>query len=124
MKSLFTVVLFVVSALSFGQTNLTGKTLSVDEATKIQNMSIHVEVDSAEEVASTFKTADIESLFDEVEEGQDISFKITCNGEKMSNGVKSHMSYAVKGNTTDKKSFLLSVKKMRKAAINYYKNKE
>ena len=41
----------------------------------------------------------------------------------MSNGVKSSMSYEIKGNTSDKKTFLESIKKLREAAIKYYKSK-
>ncbi len=117
MKNLTTILMLLIAIVSFGQTT----TLSGDA--KIESMSIHVEVDSAEEVASTFQTEDIESILDDVELGEEVSFKITCNGKSMSNGVKSHMSYAVKGNSNDKKDFIKSVKKMRKAAINYY-NKE
>ena len=64
------------------------------------------------------------SLLNLTEEGEELSFKIKCNGKKMSNGVKSSMSYEIKGNTNDKKTFLKNIEKLRKAAIKYYKSKE
>jgi len=124
MKALFTVLSLTIATLTFGQTNLTGTSLSHSDDVKVESMSIHVKVDSAEEIASTFKTADIESILDELKPAEAILFKITCNGKTMSNGIKSHASYAVKGNTNDKEGFVKRVKKMRKAAINYYKNKQ
>ena len=41
----------------------------------------------------------------------------------MSNGVKSQVSYQIESKSNDKKAFLFGIEKIRKAAINYYNNK-
>ena len=112
-------VILTLSLTSTQAQNLTAK-INTSEV-KIEN--IKIEVDSAEEIESTFTIDDFESLLNEADEGEELSFKIKCNGEKMSNGVKSSMSYEIKGNTSDKKIFLESIKKLREAAIKYYKSK-
>ena len=122
MKNLFTVLALCVSVVIFAQTqNLKGE-VKITEV-KVEYIKIEVEVDSAEEIESSFAIKDFESFLDEADEGEELSFKIKCNGEKMSNGVKSSMSYEIKGNTGDKKAFLDSIKKLREAAIKYYKSK-
>ncbi|TCK67476.1 hypothetical protein DFQ05_1252 [Winogradskyella wandonensis] len=123
MKNLITVVAIIMVTSVFAQSNnLKGEVKLGDN--KIENMSISVEVDSAEEIESTFSIKDFEELLDITEKGEELSFKIKCNGKTMSNGVKSSMSYEIKGNTNDKKEFLKNIKKLRKAAIKYYKSKE
>ncbi len=119
------VVALLMITFSFGQTqSLQGKTTTSSSEIKMENLQIEVVVDSAEEVKSTFTTKTIEELIGETAQGDEFSFKIICKGEKMSNGVKSQVSYKVKGNTEDKKEFLESVKKIRAAAIKYYESKE
>ncbi len=122
MKILIKILVILTLSLTSSQAqNLTAK-INTSEV-KIENIKIEVEVDSAEEIESTFTIDDFESLLNEADEGEELSFKIKCNGEKMSNGVKSSMSYEIKGNTSDKKTFLESIKKLREAAIKYYKSK-
>lgn len=111
--------LLVILTLSLTSTQAQNLTAKINTS----EVKIEVEVDSAEEIESTFTIDDFESLLNEADEGEELSFKIKCNGEKMSNGVKSSMSYEIKGNTSDKKTFLESIKKLREAAIKYYKSK-
>ncbi|SHH00388.1 hypothetical protein [Winogradskyella jejuensis] len=123
MKNLITLItLFMATAIFAQSKDLNGK-VKLDDV-KIENVSISVEVDSAEDIESTFSIKDFEELLDITEKGEELSFKIKCNGKTMSNGVKSSMSYEIKGNTNDKKEFLKNIKKLRKAAIKYYKSKE
>jgi len=93
------------------------------EDIQLKDLKVSVTVDSAEEVEAVFDLKDIKALIGEVKENEDISFDIICNGDKMSNGAKSTLSYSITGNTKDINGFLKSVKKIRKAAIKYYKNK-
>ncbi|RZN84288.1 MAG: hypothetical protein EVB11_02460 [Winogradskyella sp.] len=123
MKNLITVLALCLSVSIFAQSqNLKGEVKVTD--VKVENVKIEVEVDSIEEIESTFTIEDFKQLLDETEEGEDLTFKIKCNGKKMPNGLKSSMSYEVKGNTSDKESFLKNVAKLRKAAIKYYQSKK
>lgn len=124
-KNLITSLALLLAIVSFGQAKtINGNAKINDGAVSIEDVSIHVTVDSAEEIKSTFTIGAIKELLDESAESKEISFKITCNGSKMASGVKSHVSYEVKGNTDDKKNFLRSIKKIRKAAIKYYQSKQ
>jgi hypothetical protein len=123
------IICLALLILSFGfsqshsmKNDINAEATYINEEIKLKNVSIEVTVDSAEEIKSTFTTKGIKELLDDTDEGEDISFKIICNGVKMSNGSKSHASYEVKGNTDNKKQFLKSIKKIRKAAIKYYHN--
>jgi hypothetical protein len=120
MKTVFTILGLLIATVGFSQSNLDG---NVTSNLDISDLNISVTVDSAEEVESTFKVKDIKELLAQNIDIQNITFEIICNGEYMSNGEKSTLSYKVNGNTKDAKSFLKTIKKMRKAAINYYKNK-
>ena len=123
MKNLIKLLVILTLSLTFTQAqNLTAK-INTSEV-KIENIKIEVEVDSAEEIEYCFTIDDFESLLDEADEGEELSFKIKCKRKEMSNGVESSMSYEIKGNTSDKKTFLKSIKKLREAAIKYYKSKK
>nr|WP_321245791.1 hypothetical protein [uncultured Psychroserpens sp.] len=123
MKTVFTILGLLIATVSFSQTkNLEAQVITQD--TKITDLSVSVTVDSAEEVESTFKMKDIKKILSEMEDNGEISFEIICNGDEMSNGTKSTLSYRVNGNANDMKGFLKSIKKIRKAAIKYYDNKE
>jgi hypothetical protein len=122
MKTVFTFLGLFIATVSFSQAqNLDGKVIT--ENTKITNLSVSVTVDSAEEVEATFNMKDIMTILNEVEGDEEISFEITCIGEKLSEGVTRKVSYRVTGNSKDKKNFLKSIKRIRKAAIKYYNDK-
>ncbi|MFD1063036.1 hypothetical protein ACFQ1Q_07240 [Winogradskyella litorisediminis] len=91
---------------------------------KVESLSISVEVDSAEEIESTFSIEDFEEILNETEAKDELSFKIKCNGKKMSNGKSSSVSYTVKGNINEKQKFLESIAKVRASAIKYYNSKK
>ncbi|WP_204346935.1 hypothetical protein [Psychroserpens algicola] len=122
MKTVITIIGLLITTLGFSQTNNIEANFTTQD-TKIRNLNVSVSVDSAEDVASTFNMKDIKTILNEVADNEDVSFEITCNGDVMSNGAKSTVSYRVNGNTKDIKGFLKSVKKIRKAAIKYYNNK-
>lgn len=123
-KNFITVLVLFLVTLSYGQlTETEGKTEIVVDEIKVEDVKIEVSVDSAEEIESTFSIEDIEKIFDENTDSEEITFKIICNGEKMSNGESSSVSYSVKGNRKGKDLFIKSVDRIRKAAIKYYKNK-
>ncbi|MFT5849044.1 MAG: hypothetical protein ACJARX_002072 [Psychroserpens sp.] len=122
MKTVFTFLGLFIATVSFSQAqNLDGKVIT--ENTKITNLSVSVTVDSAEEVEATFNMKDIKTILNEVEGDEEISFEITCIGEKLSEGVTRKVSYRVTGNSKDKKNFLKSIMRIRKAAIKYYNDK-
>ena len=122
MKNLITVLLVCISTFGMSQTKSINGKASLEEV-KIQGMSVSVTVDSAEEIESTFKVKDIKEILGRVDDNEDVSFEIVCNRNVMSNGNTSHVSYKVDGNSNDINGFLKRVKKVRKAAINYYKTK-
>ncbi|WP_298755045.1 hypothetical protein [uncultured Psychroserpens sp.] len=121
MKHLFTILTLFITTISYSQTPiLNGKVTTNDTVT---DLSISVNVDSAKEIESTFIMKDIKELLEDIDSDESITFEITCNGKQMSNGQKSKMSYTVNGSRKDIDGFLKRVKKMRKAAIEYYNNK-
>lgn len=122
MKNVFKILMLLVVTVSFSQTNIADEEVTIDDV-KISNINVSVTVDSAEDIVSTFNVKDIKELLELSEQNEPLSFEIICNGDKMSNGKNTTLSYRVKGNTNDSKDFLKSVKKVRKAAIKYYKNK-
>ena len=123
MKNVFTILTLLLTTISFGQSEDIEFEITENNL-KVSDLSVSVTVDSAEEVESTFKVNDIKELLKESVDVENISFEIICNGDMMSNGKKSTLTYKVNGNSDDTKSFLKSIKKMRKAAIKYYKNKQ
>ena len=122
MKSLITSLALLVTLAGFSQSKSINEMVS-KETVKVTNVAIAITVDSAEEIESSFKVKDIKDVLDISGTDEVVSFKITCNGDQMSNGVKSHVSYQIEGNSNDKKAFLFGIEKIRKAAINYYHNK-
>lgn len=121
-RKFITVLTLFVATSIVAQTKNLNEDISSSEI-KIQNFEIAVEVDSIEEIESTFKVEDFKDILKDTGKNEPLVFKIKCNGEKMTNGLKSHISYEVKGNTNDKKGFLKNIKKIRNAAIKYYKTK-
>lgn len=90
---------------------------------KVENFQIAVEVDSLEEIESTFSVDDFREILSETGENESITFSIKCNDRKVGEEVKSHIKYEIKGNTNEKEKFLESVEKIRAAAIKYYSSK-
>lgn len=122
MKAAITMAFLLLVTISLGQTQNFKDSESL-QVTKVSDFKISVTVDSAEDLETTFKMNDVKDVLNEVSEDESLSFEIICNGHEMSNGEKSKVSYKVKGNSNDLKGFLKTVKKVRKGAINYYKNK-
>lgn len=122
MKNLITILALLISTYGISQTKSVNGTATIQDL-KIHGLNVSVDVDSVEEIESTFSVKDIKEILNHVSDNEEVSFEIVCNGKPMSSGVKSHVSYKVKGNTDDIKGFLKSVKKIRKAAIKYYKAK-
>lgn len=123
MKNVITSLALLVTLACFSQLKSTN-TIITEETVKVNSVSVAITVDSAEDIESSFKVADIKDVLDLSDDNEIVSFKLTCNGEKMANGVKSQVSYQIEGNSDDKKSLLLSIEKIRIAAINYYKSKK
>ena len=121
-KNLIISLALLITLSSFSQSKLMNG-MVVKETTRVENVSVEVTVDSAEEIESTFKVEDIKEILNSSNDNETLSFKITCNGDKMSNGVKSKVSYKIEGSSNDLESFLIGIEKIRTAAINYYNNK-
>ena len=113
------ILLLFNSTAGFSQSKNT-KGLVVNEMVKVESLAITVAIDSAEELESTFKLDDLTKMLNESSKNQTISFELICNGDKMTNGVTSYLSYKVHGNSDEPEEFLKRVEKVRKAAINYY----
>ena len=115
--------LFLVGC-SFGYSQSQPKEdFEVRKEVKVESVDVVVTVDSAKELESTFTIDDIKEMFDLTNKDKDVSFKLVCNGDLMSNGKKSHMSYKIEGSSNDQETFIKRVNDIRKAAIKYYKNK-
>ena len=118
-KNVFTILGLLLVTLSFSQSkNLKG--IIKNDEVQINNLSISVTVDSAEEVESIFNMNDVREILETLVDNQEVSFEIICNGNLMTNGEKSTLSCKVNGKSDNIDLFLKSVKKMRQAAINYY----
>lgn len=120
MRYLVTSIVLLISIVGFSQSkSING--MAIKETTKVENVSAVVTVDSVEEIESVFSIEDIKEILGSSDANQTVSFKIICNGEKMTSGEKSHVSYKIDGNSSDIEAFIMGVYKIRTSAINYYK---
>lgn len=122
MKNLIVCLALLFTTIGFSQSK-TIKGMVVNETVKAKNLAITVTVDSADDIESTFKTEDIEEIFDHSANNEILTFKIICNSDTMSNGKKAHVSYEIEGKSDEREQFIKGVEKIRAAAIKYYKNK-
>ena len=113
------VVLFTI--VSFGQSNEIEGKVSFEDVT-VHQVNISVSVKSAEEVKSTFEVSDIKELISHVEPNEELNFEIICEGKDKIVGEPTTLTYRIKGDSNNQKEFLQRVKKVRKAALKYYKN--
>ncbi len=120
MKKLFTILSLSLGALTFAQENDIHVSYSENN---FQDVTMEITIDSAEELESTFQVEDVKELL-ELTGGKSATFKLTCRGELMSNGKPSTMSYEIEKGDMSEKEFIKMVKKIRKAAIKYYDNKQ
>ena len=119
MKKLFTILGLSLGVLGFAQES----NFNLDNAeTTVSNIAMEVTVDSVEDLESTFKMKDLKEML-EFTGSKDMTFKLTCRGELMSNGKFSTMSYEVEKGEMSDKQFIRLVKELRKSAIEYFKNK-
>ncbi|NRB60819.1 MAG: hypothetical protein HRU50_12885 [Winogradskyella sp.] len=123
MKQLVITALFLWSLNGMAQDSETTNINSIEKV-KVENLDIVVTVDSAEEIKRTFKVEDIKEMFDLTGDNESVSFKLICNGETMSNGEQSQLSYKIKGNSNNVEDFIVRVKELRDAAIKYYNKKK
>ncbi|MDP5081843.1 MAG: hypothetical protein NWP87_04235 [Winogradskyella sp.] len=93
------------------------------ETARIENISVEVTVDSAEEIESTFTADDMDEIFSTSNENETMSFKIICNGWNEETNSKSSVSYKIEGNTNERALFLNHIQRIRIAAIKYYNQK-
>ena len=126
MKKLILPLLLLIGSLGFSQTKSVEEIEIIKKIveTKVESVDVVVTVDNIEELESTFTINDVKEVFDLSEGKESVSFKLVCNGEVMSSGKKSKMTYIVEGTSDDKETFVQRVEKIRNAAIKYYKNKE
>ncbi len=119
MKNVIKLVVLLFATVSFSQTN---DAVNLEDV-KVHTVDISVNVNSEEEVKSTFTMKDIKTLLSEVQPNEALNFEITCIGEDKSVGEPSTLTYRVKGDSNNPKVFLERVKKVRNAVIKFYKNK-
>jgi hypothetical protein len=122
MKNLILPLVLLFGVLVFGQAKPI-KEVEVRKEVITERVDVSVTVDSVEELESTFTLDDIKEMFTLTTEGKDVSFELVCNGDLMSNGKKSYMSYKIEGSSDDQEAFLKRVEVIRNAAIKYYRNK-
>ena len=119
MKKLFTILSLSLGIIGFAQE--TNYNLN-DAETSVSNIAMEVTVDSVEDLESTFKMKDLKEML-EFTGSKDMTFKLTCRGELMSNGEYSTMSYEVEKGDMSDKQFIRLVKELQKSAIEYFNNK-
>ncbi len=125
MKNVFTILGLLIATMGGAQIASLNGTGTVSESeVRISGMKISVKVDSAEDLENTFTMKDIEEAIDIPSQNENISFEIICNDSAVTEGVSKSVSYKAKGSTNDRKQFLKTVKRIRKAAITYYNNKK
>lgn len=122
MKNLITSLLVFVCFSGFSQSHIK-KGMVVKETARIENISVEVTVDSAEEIESAFSADDMEEIFSTSSENETMSFKIICNGWNEETNSKSSVSYKIEGNTNERALFLNHIQRIRIAAIKYYNQK-
>jgi len=115
MKKLFTIFGLIAGVVAFAQEN--NVKISLDE-TQFNEVSMELTIESAEDLEETFKMEDLVELMD-MSNGKSAKFKLTCRGERMTNGEFSTMSYAIEQGNMTEKEFIRVVKKLRKSAIQY-----
>ena len=126
-KKILTGIALIVASTTIAQTINVEKTSEeqkahICEKAELKSVSIEVSVDSLEELKTTFTKKDIKEILDHSAPNEEITFKIVCNGRNTDDGLKSHATYEIKGNTDDKDFFLNLIGKVRTAAIKYYKS--
>lgn len=120
MKNLLT-SLFLVLLVFSQQAN--AQTSKNSRANDVKDMSITVEVDSAEELEKTFGIDDIKDLLSMAGGNEDISLTITCFREPNENGVKSSLSLKITGNTGKPDEFIKQAEHIKKVAMETYNEK-
>lgn len=92
-------------------------------ANDLKDMSITVEVDSAEELEKALGINAIKELLSLAGGNEDISLTITCNKEPNENGIKPSLSLKITGNTGKPDEFIKQTEYIKKAAMESYKEK-
>lgn len=123
MKTVFTFLGLFIATVTLSYAQEVKGQLTMDDI-EVKDLKISVSVDSAEEIKEVFDIKDIRELLKEVSDNEEVTFELICNGEMMSNGKKSSLTYKIDGNTNNIKDFIKRVKNIRKGAINYYNNKD
>ena len=123
MKTVFTFLGLFIATVTLSYSQEVKGQLTMDDI-EVKDLKISVSVDSAEEIKEVFDIKDIRELLKEVSDNEEVTFELICNGEMMSNGKKSSLTYKIDGNTNNIKDFIKRVKNIRKGAINYYNNKD
>jgi len=122
MKNVMTSLVLLISVLGFSQSNdLNG--LVVKKVEVVENVAISITVDSAEEIKKSLRIEDVREALEMSSPNQSVNFSITCNGKPNPNGVRSHMTYKIKGNSNDTENFLKRVEILRSSAIKFYNYK-
>ena len=123
MKTVFTFLGLLIATVTFSFAQQVKGQITMEDI-ELKDLKISVSVDSADDIKEVFNVRDIKELLKEVSDNEDVSFELICNGDLMSNGEKSSLTYKIDGNTSNIKEFLKRVKNIRKGAINYYNNKD
>lgn len=123
MKNLMTSLCLLVLTLGFGQTSKVDSS-TIMKNSKIKDIGVRVEVDSAEDLENSFKIEDLKDLLFLSSEGQDITLEIVCNSKIMPNGVNSSLTLKINGNTNKEEEFLRNVNKIRNMALKHFNSRE
>ena len=113
MKNLFMTILFLFSL------NVSAQKEKLYQKLTIDNLQIELKVSSESEL-KTFNISDLKSIIKELDENSNLEFKITLN--RINSDLKNSISYNVKGNTNDTKTFYKMISKIKRSAVKYYKS--
>ena len=123
MKHLIALSLILLPLIGFSQ-NEKKDSSQIKKQVKFESFDVTVTINSAKELEETFKMEDIIEIINTTDENEELSFKIICNGDTMSNGQKSNLTFKVDGSSDKKENFLEQVEKIRTTAIKYYNSKQ
>lgn len=122
MKYVCTMLSLLFVSLTFGQSEK-GTQKTTRQHLEISDIDVSVTVDSIEDIESTFELESIKELLEVSIDIETIAFQIVCNDTKSNLGTQRQLSYKVEGKYEDINTLIERVKKMKQAAINFYKNK-
>lgn len=121
MKQIITVLVFLITTLSYGQTSA-GIQRDSSNVLPVQSMKIAFDVHSAEEVEEAFHPEPLREFLKDAVAGETVIFSINCLRPNSNTVLKQNFSFQSSGKTTEVETWMTRLEKIKKIALNFYKN--